>query len=49
MKFAELMFRAVFYIPNWVYGKETMLRVLFMYLMINAMHKAHVAATTLEA
>lgn len=43
MKIVNLIFRAVFYIPEWVYGREVLLKFFFMYMMINAMHKAHIA------
>lgn len=48
-KFVETAFRIVFHVPDWIYGREALLKFLFMYLMIDAMHKANEAARTLEA
>lgn len=29
-------------LPDWVYGKETLLRIIFMKMIIDAMHQAYV-------
>ena len=43
------MVEAVAVLPNWVYGKEFLLKVLFGYAMINAMAKSNKASKKLKA
>lgn len=49
MNKGEFLLWCAHYLPEWMYGRTLLAKIALSYIIINALHEAHVQSTTLEA